>query len=149
MVDIKIKRLRDTVKLPTKAHSTDACFDIYVNLDDYMFDSICIRPGEIVKLNAGFCTEIPVGYCALVFPRSSVGIKMHLQISNTVGVIDSDYRGEWIISLHNFGTEEQILSAGDRVAQFMIIPVLDCNVVDAEELSDTIRGTGGIGSSGN
>ena len=77
-----------------------------------------------------------------------MGIKRHLRLSNSVGIIDSSYRGEWMVALHNDGDESQIIRHGDRIAQFTILPVLDVNLKIVYEVSDTDRGTGGFGSSG-
>ena len=165
-MNINIKKLSEDTILPTKAHSTDACFDIYANLKgkscdtvvinestgvpDFITeqDAIKIKPGEWYTIPTGFCTEIPEGYFAPVFCRSGMGIKRHLRLSNSVGIIDSSYRGEWMVALHNDGDESQIIRHGDRIAQFTILPVLDVNLKIVYEVSDTDRGTGGFGSSG-
>lgn len=163
-MNINIKKLSDDTILPTKAHSTDACFDIYANLKGHSFldfdldnpstdlilyeDAVKIRPGESVTIPTGFCTEIPEGYFAPVFCRSGMGIKRHLRLSNSVGIIDSSYRGEWMVALHNDGNKTQVIKHGDRIAQFTILPVLDVNLKIVYEVSDTDRGTGGFGSSG-
>ena len=166
MINIKIKKVDENTILPTKAHSTDACFDIYANLigekyndlvlDDYTGeinsveykDAIKIYPGKSVCIHTGFCTEIPEGYFASVFCRSGMGIKRHLRLCNSVGIIDSDYRGEWVVALHNYGDNPQIINHGDRIAQFAILPVLDVNLEEVTELTNTDRGSGGFGSSG-
>ena len=167
MINLKIKKLSDTAILPTKAHDTDACFDIYANIPevevcyDCVFDEASslvefiphhgatqIEPGKSVVISTGFCTEIPEGYFAPVFCRSGMGIKKHLRLSNSVGIIDSSYRGEWMVSLHNDGTESQIIHHGDRIAQFTLLPVLDVNIEEVADVNDTERGTGGFGSSG-
>lgn len=164
-MDIKLKRLTDTATIPTKAHPTDACFDIYADCPEYKYfdvvvnestnapefieaDGIKIKPGERVIIRTGFCTEIPEGYFAAVFCRSGMGIKRHLRLSNSVGIIDSSYRGEWLVALHNDGDENQIIHHGDRIAQFAILPVLDINLNEVDELSNTDRNTGGFGSTG-
>lgn len=166
-MNIKIRKISENAILPTKAHDTDACFDIYANISDAEICYDCeldessgvvdfiahkgstkIVPGESVVISTGFCTEIPKGYFAAVFCRSGMGIKRHLRLSNSVGIIDSDYRGEWKVALHNDGTESQIIHHGDRIAQFTLLPVLDVNLEESDELNDTDRGDGGFGSSG-
>lgn len=146
MVDIKIKRLSDTAKIPTKAHDTDACYDIYV--DEPAFESFCIKSGSSFILHTGIATEIPEGYFCAIFPRSGLGIKHHLRLSNGTGIIDSHYRGEWMVSLFNDGYDDQIIHHGDRVAQFAILPVIDSHIMEVNELSETDRGVGGFGSTG-
>ncbi len=158
MIDIKIKRLTDTATLPTKAHSSDACFDIYADCPNDMFydwdnmqgdiNGIRIEPGWAVTIHTGFATNIPNGYFAAVFPRSGMGIKRHLRLSNSTGIIDSGYVGEWLISIYNDGNETQIIKHGDRIAQFAILPVLDVNLTEVNELDETDRGANGFGSSG-
>lgn len=165
-MDINIKRLTDTATIPTKAHPSDACFDLYADCPDsiygdfvtdddglnlrYVFGlkGIKIEPGESVTINIGISTEIPEGYFAAVFCRSGMGIKRHLRLSNSVGIIDSHYRGEWMVCLHNDGRDSQIIHHGDRIAQFAILPVLDINLNEVDELSNTDRSTGGFGSTG-
>ena len=101
MVKVKIKRLTETAKMPTKAHVTDACFDLYVDEPEHVDTAIKIHPGETIKLHSGIATEIPKGYFAAIFPRSGLGINKGLRLPNCTGIIDSDYRGEWIIALTN------------------------------------------------
>lgn len=144
-MNIKIKRVSDTAIIPTRAHWDDACFDIYADLGDWVE---VIQPGESLVLHTGFATEIPQWYCAMVYPRSGMGIKRHLRLSNGTGVIDAGFRSEWMVSLHNDGKEPQYIHHGDRIAQFMIIPIPYVTLVESEELSDTERGTGGLGSTG-
>lgn len=157
MIDIKIKRLTDTAILPTKAHPSDACFDIYADCPNDIFydwnirgdiNGIIIEPGCAVTIHTGFATNIPNGYFAAVFPRSGMGIKRHLRLSNSTGIIDSNYTGEWLISIYNDGNETQIIKHGDRIAQFAILPVLDVNLNEVNELDETDRGANGFGSSG-
>lgn len=146
MINIKIKRLTDTATLPTKAHPSDACFDIYA--DCPYKEHVEIKPKEAVTINTGFATNIPNGYFAAVFPRSGMGIKRHLRLSNSTGIIDSEYVGEWLISIYNDGNETQIIKHCDRIAQFAILPVLDVNLNEINELDETDRGANGFGSSG-
>ena len=146
-MNIKVKRLTETAKLPTKAHDTDACFDLYV--DEPELEYVWINEGSSFSFHTGISTEIPKGYFCAIFARSGLGIKKNLRPSNCVGIIDSDYRGEWLVNLINDGKTAQCIHHGDRIAQFCILPVLDFDLVEVEYLSDTDRGVGGFGSTGN
>lgn len=140
---LKLKLLTETAKVPTKAHDTDACFDLY---SDRTIEEI--NPGETVMVPTGIATEIPRGHYAAVYARSGLGIKHNLRPANCVGVIDSDYRGEWMVGLHNDGKIVKSIKQGERIAQFIIQEVLPIEIEQVEELSDTERGEGGFGSSG-
>lgn len=146
MIEIKIKRLTETAKMPTKAHESDACFDLY--LDSPNKNKIIIRPGETVKLHSGIATEIPIGYFVAIFPRSGLGINKNLRLPNCTGIIDADYRGEWVIAIINDSDEERVLYHGDRLCQFAVLPVLDTVLKEVDELNETERGAGGLGSTG-
>lgn len=139
---LRIKRLTDTATIPTKAHLSDACFDIYADSE------ATILPKQSAIVHTGFATEIPNGWFAAVYPRSSMGCKRHLRLSNSTGVIDSAYRGEWLVSLYNDGDETQIINHGDRIAQFAFLPVPDVWIEEVDELTDSERGQGGFGSTG-
>lgn len=144
-MEIKINKLYENVILPKKAHPEDACFDIYAYIPNKY---ISIRPGQSALIRTGFKTEIPTGYYAPVYCRSGMGINRHLRLSNSVGIIDSNYRGEWMVSLYNDSDEEQIIYNGDRIAQFTLLPVLEINLVE-DDLTETDRGNGGFGSTGS
>lgn len=141
---VKIKKIYDDVKKPTKAHEDDACFDIYA----YCKKSVMVPPHRTVKIESGFATEIPTGYCALVYARSGMATKAGLRPANCVAVIDAGYRGEWMLPIHNDTDKPKYVNNGDRIAQFMIAPVLDTYLAEVEELEDSERGDGGFGSSG-
>lgn len=143
-MNIKFKRLTKSMTVPTKAHSTDACFDLYV--DEPCDKPFIIEPHSSCVFHTGFATEIPVGYFAPVFSRSGIGFKKGLRLCNSVGVIDADYRGEWMVKLVNDSDEPQVVQHGDKIAQFTILPVLDCVLEEVEELDNTERGVGGFGS---
>lgn len=136
-MQVKIKRLNDKAILPTKAHATDAGYDLYA--------SSCHYENGLVCYGTGIAVEIPQGYVGLVFPRSSIA-NTHLALSNSVGVIDSGYRGEIKAKFRKGGTRGY--NVGDRIAQLIIIPYPEVVFEEAEELSDSDRGTGGYGSSG-
>ena len=141
---IKIKKLSESTILPTKAHDTDACFDIYASLDE----GISIRPHRTRKIPVGFSTEIPHGYYAAVYARSGLGINKGLRPANCVGIIDSDYRGEIIVAIHNDSHSYQIIYPGDRIAQFVLMERFLCDWEEVKELDETDRGEGGFGSTG-
>ena len=144
MDKIKVKKLRENAQLPTYGTEFSAGADLYACLAG----DVTILPGETKKIPTGLAMEIPVGYAGLIYARSSLGTKRGLAPANKVGVVDSDYRGEFMIFLHNHGTEPQTIQHGDRVAQLLVTPVFTPGFVEADSLSDTVRGTGGFGSTG-
>lgn len=152
MIDVKIKPLYNDAILPKKAHSDDACFDIYSYIPvcnvNFPAPTLVIEPHQTLLIQTGFATEIPEGYCALIFARSGLASKRGLRPAQGVPVVDAGYRGEWLIPLHNESNESQIVESGERIAQFMIVPVLDTNLIQVFELNNSERGNGGFGSSG-
>lgn len=141
---IAVKKLRENALLPTYGSPEAAGADLYACLDA----SVTIRPGETVFIPTGLAMEVPKGCAGLIYARSSLGAKRGLAPANKVGVIDSDYRGEVSVALHNHGAVPQEVNPGDRIAQLLITPVITPPYQEAEELSDTHRGTGGFGSTG-
>lgn len=111
-------------------------------------DPIEIRPGETVLLHTGIALALPEGFVGLVFARSGLATKRNLAPANKVGVIDSDYRGELMVPLHNHGKEPQTVLPGERIAQLAVIPYLTATFTEAESLTETERGEGGFGSTG-
>ena len=144
METIRVKKLRDGAVLPTFGSVDAAGADLYACLER----QVTIAPGETVFIPTGLAMEIPKGYAGLIYARSGMACKRGLAPANKVGVIDSDYRGEFMIALHNHGTIAQTVENGERIAQLIITPVLIPCYVEAEELSDTGRGAGGFGSTG-
>lgn len=144
MDKIRIKRLREGAAIPTYGTEFSAGADLYACLDG----TVTIAPGQTVKIPTGLALELPAGTAGLVFARSSLGTKRGLAPANKVGVIDSDYRGELMVMLHNHGQAVQEIAHGERVAQLLVVPVFTPGFVEAEELSDTLRGEGGFGSTG-
>ena len=144
MGPIKVKKLRAGAQLPTNGTEFSAGADLYACLEA----DVTIAPGETKKIPTGIAMELPVGTAGLIYARSSLGTKKGLAPANKVGVVDSDYRGEFMIFLHNHGTEAQTICHGDRVAQLVITPVFTPGFLEAEELSNTARGAGGFGSTG-
>ena len=142
---MKFKKLRPDAKTPVYGSTAAAGADLYVCSDH----EISIMPGETVLLPTGLAVAIPDGYVGLIFARSSLGTKKGLAPANKVGVIDADYRGEILISLHNHSPEKQTLAPYERVAQMVIVPFLQAAYEEAEELDNTTRGAGGFGSTGS
>ena len=145
MLELKFKRLTDTMTIPTKAHDTDACFDLYADIPE---TAVAIEPHTTVKIPTGFATNIPHGYWAAVFARSGLATKQGLRPANCVGVIDEPYTGEWIVALHNDTDETKIVHHGDRIAQFTLLPWFETNLVEVDKLDKTDRAAGGFGSTG-
>ena len=144
MNTIAVKLLRQGGKLPTYGTEYSAGADLYACLEE----DVTIAPGQTRAIPTGLAMEIPVGCAGLVYARSGMATKRGLAPANKVGVIDSDYRGEIQVMLHNHGSQPQTISHGDRVAQLLITPVLTPAYEEVEELSDTQRGAGGFGSTG-
>lgn len=144
-MEVKVKRLTDTAKLPTYGTAGAACFDLYA---DYKRECEGFQPVCAEAISTGLAFEVPKGHVMLIFSRSGDGFKRDVRLSNCVGVIDSDYRGDVAVKLRNDNGHRLYVSPGDRVAQALILPVEQVNFVDSFELSDTERGSGGFGSTG-
>lgn len=142
---MKIKFLRSNALMPTRGSSEAAGYDIYSASEE----PIPIAPGSVVKIPTGFATEIPNGYFAAIFPRSGMATKLGLRLANCVAVIDSDYRGEWLVPLYNDSPDEQIVEPGTRIAQFVILPYQAVDLEEVSDLNETDRGAGGFGSTGS
>ena len=144
MMSIRVKLLREGAVLPTYGSAEAAGADLYACLTEDM----TIRPGETAFVPTGIALEVPRGCAGLIYARSGLACKRGLAPANKVGVVDSDYRGEILVALHNHGTTAQTIGGGERIAQFLITPVLTPAYEQAEELSDTARNAGGFGSTG-
>lgn len=144
METISVKKLRPGAKLPTFGSPEAAGADLYACLDG----AVTIAPGQTVFIPTGLAMAIPHGYVGLIYARSGLACKRNLAPANKVGVVDSDYRGEFMIALHNHGAEPQTVENGERVAQLVVTPILMPAYEEVEELSNTQRGTGGFGSTG-
>ena len=144
MDKIAVKKLRENAILPTYGSENAVGADLYACLEE----AVTIEPGKTVFIPTGLAMELPVGCAGLIYARSSLGTKRGLAPANKVGVVDPDYRGEFMVALHNHGTESQTIAHGERVAQLVITPVLTPGFTEVFELSDTKRGTGGFGSTG-
>lgn len=141
---IRVKKLHPKAILPTYGSADSVGADLYACLEE----PVTIQPGEVFWVPTGIALEVPAGCAGLVYARSSMGAKRGLAPANKVGVIDPDYRGEIRVVLLNHSRQPQTLQPGERVAQFVITPVLTPAYEETEELSDTSRGTGGFGSTG-
>ena len=141
---IHVKRLRPGAKLPTYGSAGAAGADLYACIEQ----SVTIQPGETVFIPTGLAMALPRGYVGLVYARSGLACKQDLAPANKVGVIDSDYRGEFMIALHNHGAESRRVANGDRIAQLVVTPVIQPVYFEADTLDETDRGTGGFGSTG-
>ena len=141
---IRVKKLRPNAILPTYGSGEAAGADLYACLEE----AVVVEPGRTAWIPTGIAMEIPKGCAGLVYARSGLACKKGLAPANKVGVIDSDYRGEITVVLHNHGSEAQTVSSGERIAQMVITPVLTPAYVGAEDLTDTDRGQGGFGSTG-
>lgn len=170
---IKWKRTAQEAVIPTKAHPSDAGMDMRVlvrkdgphmtktkgplplsfsKLYDAdlgtLTDGINVLPNQTVIFHTGLKCAVPEGYYLEINPRSSLGFNKDIMLANTVGVIDANYRGPIMVALHNNSTHPQTIEDGDRVVQCMLKKVLDVENVEVDELDDTDRGVGGIGSTG-
>lgn len=148
-MELKIKALSPKIggEIPYPYYASDgaAAMDLHACLDE----PVTIAPGELVSLPTGIAIALPsAGYAALVFARSGLGVKHGIALSNGVGVIDSDYRGEILVGLQNSGGREFTIQPGDRIAQLMVVPVVQAQVKMVDQLDETQRGAGGFGSTG-
>ena len=144
MEPIRIKKLRSEATIPTYGSAAAAGADLYACLEE----EVTIPAGKTVFIPTGLAMEIPSGCAGLIYARSSMGTKRGLAPANKVGVIDSDYRGEFIVVLHNHGSQPQEIDHGERIAQLVITPVFTPGFAEVTELSDTTRSAGGFGSTG-
>lgn len=144
MEPIKVKKLKPDAILPTYGSADAAGADLYACLRE----EIIISPGMTAFVPTGLSMELPKGTAGLIYARSGLACKRGLAPANKVGVIDSDYRGEFIVALFNHSNKPQSILPGERIAQLVITPVLTPGFAEVEELSDTDRGSGGFGSTG-
>lgn len=142
--DINLKLLKENTIVPTYGSTYSAGADLYAAIDE----AITIKPNETAFIGTGIAFEIPSGFVGLVYARSGLGCKKGLAPSNKVGVIDSDYRGELIVALHNHSQETHVINPNDRIAQIVFTPYLKGNFQVVDDLTNTTRGDGGFGSTG-
>jgi dUTP pyrophosphatase len=141
---IRVKKLNQNAIMPTYGTAEAAGADLYACLEN----PVVIAPGESAFIPTGLSMELPKGYAGLIYARSGLACKKGLAPANKVGVIDSDYRGEFIVVLHNHGNESRQVAHGERIAQLVITPVFTPGFTEVAELTDTIRSSGGFGSTG-
>jgi dUTP pyrophosphatase len=141
---VNIKRLNENAIVPTYGSEYAVGADLYACITD----DTTIVPNETKLIKTGIAIEVPEGYGAFIYARSGLASKRGLAPANKVGVVDSDYRGEVMVALHNHSNEAQVISKGERIAQMVIAPFLKAEFEVVEELSDTVRGAGGFGSTG-
>ena len=141
---IRVKKLRSGADLPAYGSSGAAGADLTACLEA----PVTIAAGQTVFIPTGIALEVPAGCAGLVYARSGMACKQGLAPANKVGVIDSDYRGEILVALHNHGSEPRTVEPGQRIAQLLITPVLTPAYEQTDALSDTLRDAGGFGSTG-
>lgn len=139
---LNIKKLNSNAKLPTYGTSGSAGADLY------SLENVVIEPNKTVFVHTGLSMEIPEGYAGFVYARSGMASKKDLAPANKVGVVDSDYRGEIMVAIHNHGCEVRSIEIGDRIAQIVIAACVRCEFTECDELGQTQRGEGGFGSTG-
>ena len=141
---MNIKKLNDKARIPTYGSEFAAGADLYACIEN----DITIEPAQTVLIHTGLAMQIPEGLVGLIYARSGLASKKGLAPANKVGVIDSDYRGEIMVALHNHGTLPQTISDGERIAQIVFAPYYTAEFSIVDELDDTTRGAGGFGSTG-
>ena len=144
-MQINIKKLKENATIPTSGSKYAAGYDLYACIDE----PITIKPHETAKIGTGLAMEIPEGYFGAVFARSGLATKQGLRPANAVGVCDADYRGEYIVALHNDSEFEKTIKPNERIAQLIVMPFLPIEFNEVNELTDTDRGEGGFGSTGS
>ena len=141
---VRIKKLNENAKIPTYGTEYAAGADLYACIDS----EEVIKSGETKLIKTGIALEVPIGYAGLIYARSGLASKKGLAPANKVGVVDSDYRGEVMVALHNHSNEDKTIEPMERIAQLVIAPYLKANFEEIDELDDTTRGSGGFGSTG-
>lgn len=143
--EIKFRKLSYCAHEPSRGSDQAAGYDLYADIDE---GGIVIQPHTTEKIPTGIAVALPDNTFGAIFARSGLASKKGLRPANCVGVVDSDYRGEVIVALHNDSDDIAMIGHGERIAQLVVIPYLAVNFVEADELDDTIRGDGGFGSTG-
>ena len=142
---VNVKKLKDNAQIPTQGSEWSAGWDLYACIDE----PVSINPHTTVKIGTGLAFELPKYTFGGIFPRSGLATKKGLRPANTPGVCDSDYRGEYIVALHNDSESIQWVEPGERIAQLIVLPYVPIQFDIVDELSETDRGTGGFGSTGS
>lgn len=143
---MKIMKIYDDAILPTRGSAEAAGYDLYARLKEH--ETLQILPHQTTKIGTGIAIECPKGYFAGIFARSGLATKQGLRPANCVGVVDSDYRGEIIVAIHNDSDEIRYIENGDRIAQMILIPYIPMTLIETDELSESGRGQDGFGSTG-
>lgn len=139
---VKIKKVHPDAKVPEyKTESAAGC-------DIHSIEEVKIKPGESALIRTGLAFEFENGYFAMIAPRSSFALKNNLDVPNSVGICDSDYRGEYLMAIRNLGTKEAIVEKHERIGQIVFVPFVQAQFEEVENLGETQRGTGGFGSTG-
>ncbi len=141
---VLIKKLTETAKLPYRGSESAAGYDLFADITE----DIIIKPHETAMIHTGLACAIPEGYFGGIYARSGLASKEGLRPANCTGVVDSDYRGELMVALHNDSQEERSVVSGEKIAQMIIQPYLAVSFEETEELDETARGAGGFGSTG-
>lgn len=141
---VRVKRVSPYAKLPTRGSAQAAGYDLYAAIPE----AIQIAPHETARIDTGLRFEIPEGYFAAIFARSGIAAKEGLRPANCTGVCDSDYRGNYIVALHNDSNSVRTVEPAERIAQMVVMPYLAVEFEETDELPETDRGAGGFGSTG-
>lgn len=141
---IDIKKLNDKAVLPTRGSEQAAGWDLYGNNEE----AVTLAPHQTVMVGTGLSMAIADGYFGAIFARSGLASKQGLRPANCVGVVDSDYRGEIIVALHNDSSESRVVNPQERIAQIVVMPYLSVEFEEVETLNETVRGDQGFGSTG-
>jgi len=144
METIKYKKLNELAKEPSRGSAAAAGYDLYAATNE----ATPVPAHSTVKIGTGLSFELPENTFAAIFARSGLATKQGLRPANCVGVCDSDYRGEYIVAIHNDTDEDKVIESGDRIAQMILLPYIEMTFEETTELSDTDRGEGGFGSTG-
>ncbi|SDB10225.1 dUTP pyrophosphatase [Pseudobutyrivibrio sp. YE44] len=143
-MNINITKLTPSAKLPERGSEYAAGYDLFADISE----EVRIAPHETLMIGTGLAMEIPEGYFGGVFARSGLSAKEGLRPANCVGVVDSDYRGEVKVALHNDSQIERVVTPAEKIAQLVVVPFLSVEFSEVSELTDTVRGAGGFGSTG-
>ena len=143
-MDLQVKKLRPGAQLPTHGSALSAGYDLHACLEE----SVTIAPHATVPVGTGLAMALPAGWFAAIFARSGLAAKKGVRPANCVGVCDADYRGEYIVALHNDSEEPRTVEPGERIAQMILLPCQELRFTLTEELTDTDRGAAGFGSTG-
>ena len=143
-MEIKVKKLNDKATLPTRGSEYAAGYDLYAAIEN----NITVPAHSTEKIGTGLSFELPDETFAAIFARSGLATKQGLRPANCVGVCDSDYRGEYIVAIHNDTDEDKIIEPGERIAQMILIPYIPMTFIETDELSESGRGQDGFGSTG-